>query len=261
MFQSPFHFIGHSRGAVVNSEIIQRLGTYYPTIPDIQMTTLDPHDQEQPSLRIDIIKEKLEQIKTVADLVGLVTKLVAGGATGGAGAAVVGPIAKTVSEVIEVVSKIDTYLGLNLFDIRYDDLVDPDVTVWNNVSFADNYYQQVADEEGFTLTPNGVSLPAADINLSLTDLGITGFTQDDFEQFVLSMLNQLAPGMTPPGKFGIGRSHSRVWRWYGATSDLSARDFRRMASPFSAVTSILTRRCWKLRKTCIPSRTTRFSRP
>jgi large repetitive protein len=30
LFNSPLHFIGHSRGAVVESEIIQRLGTYFP---------------------------------------------------------------------------------------------------------------------------------------------------------------------------------------------------------------------------------------
>ncbi len=30
LFNSPMHFIGFSRGTVVNSKIIQRLGTYYP---------------------------------------------------------------------------------------------------------------------------------------------------------------------------------------------------------------------------------------
>src|SRR5205814_1609417 len=50
LFNSPLHFIGHSFGTVVNSEIIQRLGTYFPSIADIQMTTLDPHDFNQPSL-------------------------------------------------------------------------------------------------------------------------------------------------------------------------------------------------------------------
>jgi hypothetical protein len=51
---SPLHFIAHSRGAVVNSEVIQRLGTYFPQVNSIDMTTLDPHDFNQPSLDIPI---------------------------------------------------------------------------------------------------------------------------------------------------------------------------------------------------------------
>ena len=59
VFNSPLHFIGFGQGAVVNSEIIQRLGTFFPNaggIPnpdglpnpnrDIQMTTVDPHDYD-----------------------------------------------------------------------------------------------------------------------------------------------------------------------------------------------------------------------
>jgi hypothetical protein len=30
IFNSPLHFVGFSRGTVVNSEIIQRVGTYFP---------------------------------------------------------------------------------------------------------------------------------------------------------------------------------------------------------------------------------------
>lgn len=60
VFNSPLHFVGFSRGTVVNSEIIQRLGTYFPDaggkensdIRDLQMTTLDPHDFDQPSLNV-----------------------------------------------------------------------------------------------------------------------------------------------------------------------------------------------------------------
>ena len=63
LFQSPFHFIGHDRGAVVNSEIIQRLGAYAEKnpsakIPDIQMTTLDPRDQAQDSLRLTFLSDE-----------------------------------------------------------------------------------------------------------------------------------------------------------------------------------------------------------
>ncbi|MEG3847469.1 DNA/RNA non-specific endonuclease, partial [Microcoleus sp. herbarium19] len=60
IFNSPLHFVGFSRGTVVNSEIIQRLGTYFPEaggkensdVRDLQMTTLDPHDFDQPGLDV-----------------------------------------------------------------------------------------------------------------------------------------------------------------------------------------------------------------
>ena len=52
LLQSPLHFIGHSRGTVVNSEIIQRLGYHKVVESGIHMTTLDPHDFQQKSLDI-----------------------------------------------------------------------------------------------------------------------------------------------------------------------------------------------------------------
>lgn len=74
VFNSPLHFIGFSRGAVVNSEMIQRVGTDFPhaggpvdengesvkgldgkPIRDLQMTTIDPHDFAQESLKIDLV--------------------------------------------------------------------------------------------------------------------------------------------------------------------------------------------------------------
>ena len=62
IFNSPLHFVGFSRGAVVNSEIIQRVGTYFPLaggkenslFRDLQMTTLDPHDFDQPSFSVQL---------------------------------------------------------------------------------------------------------------------------------------------------------------------------------------------------------------
>ncbi|MEB3340026.1 DNA/RNA non-specific endonuclease [Okeania sp.] len=60
ILSSPLHLIGFSRGTVVNSEIVQRLGTYFPEAGgkpgtgqgDLQMTTLDPHDFDQPGLSL-----------------------------------------------------------------------------------------------------------------------------------------------------------------------------------------------------------------
>jgi large repetitive protein len=54
LFASPLHLIGHSRGTVVNSEIVQRLGTWNPELDDIHMTTLDPHDFVQDSLKVPL---------------------------------------------------------------------------------------------------------------------------------------------------------------------------------------------------------------
>ena len=113
VFNSPMHFIGHSRGTVVNSELIQRLGAYFPDIPSIQMTTLDPHDQDQPSLNVPL--------GTILGALGAVPGLE--GAATIAGALV-------------------NAAGINT--IHYGNFDDPNVTRWSNVTFADNYYQDVA---------------------------------------------------------------------------------------------------------------------
>lgn len=49
--QYRWHFIGHSRGAVVNSESIERLGGFGVTVD--QMTMLDPHDFDQSGVPFD----------------------------------------------------------------------------------------------------------------------------------------------------------------------------------------------------------------
>lgn len=58
VFNSPLHFIGFGQGAVVNNEIIQRLGTFFPNAGgtslanrDLQMTTVDPYDYDSTSLQ------------------------------------------------------------------------------------------------------------------------------------------------------------------------------------------------------------------
>jgi large repetitive protein len=141
LLDSPLHFIGFSRGTVVNSEIIQRLGTYYPNAGgvfrddngqvirgDLQMTTIDPHDFDQPSL---------------------------------------GPV--------------------------FRDFKEPKVQVWENVTFADNYYQTVAPIDGtITLTPRGRDIEgSASVKLD----GRAGFTEDN----------------------KLGALHSNVFAWYAGT--------------------------------------------
>lgn len=59
LLSSPMHFIGFSRGTVVNSEIAERLLTAFPLAGgsdegnrDFQVTTIDPHDFDQESLSL-----------------------------------------------------------------------------------------------------------------------------------------------------------------------------------------------------------------
>jgi YD repeat-containing protein len=186
VFASPLHFIGHSRGAVVNSEIIQRLGTYFPQVTNIQMTTLDPHDFDQKTLNVNL---------------GLVLK-----------AANLIPYLRGIpGEMLDVIKK----MGIKIDPIPYGDFQDPDVQVWQNVAFADNYYQTqggngLLNQLGLpTFTPNGRALDGADVNVQLD--GRAGFTQDDFR----------LPGLA----FGIGGPHSRVWQWYAATAGLDLTNF------------------------------------
>jgi len=104
LFNSQLHFMGFSRGTVVNSEIVQRLGTFFPQAGgtsmanrDLQMTTIDPHDFYQPSLNLQL----------------------------------------------------PGFISTN-----FSDFYQPKVQVWNNVTWADNYYQTVANPNGVTATPN-----------------------------------------------------------------------------------------------------------
>ncbi|MEM6526258.1 MAG: DNA/RNA non-specific endonuclease, partial [Bacteroidota bacterium] len=158
IFNSALHFIGFSRGTVVTSEIIQRLGTYFPyaggpinadgtpvtrngkQVRNLQMTTIDPHDFFQESLKINLLLP-----------------------------------------------------GTTIRDYR--DFDEPRVEVWENVTFADNYYQTVANPEGSTFTPNGRFVEGADVNVKLN--GRAGFTSDN----------------------GRGGPHSNAFAWYAGTVD------------------------------------------
>ncbi|MDH5668189.1 MAG: putative Ig domain-containing protein [Nitrospira sp.] len=215
LFASPLHFIGLSRGAVVNSEIIQRLGTYFPNVP-VQQTTLDPHDFNQPSL--DLPADVL--IKAAGGLVigGI------GGALVGAGEAFVGYVLEQIAKSIPIMTSL-TDLKFDLQTISYGDFKDPDVQRWENVSFADNYFQQLGNDS-LTFTPNGRAIDGFDINVSLSGaapfsdgLARAGFTKDDLG----------IPGVAP-SIFGLAGPHSRVWRWYAGTVDLTIEEFSSTAS-------------------------------
>ncbi|MFM6661907.1 MAG: Ig-like domain-containing protein, partial [Microcystis panniformis] len=189
VFNSPLHLIGHSRGTIVTSEIIQRLGTYRPDIKNIHLTTLDVHDFRQDNL--------------------------------------------------------------NVLGFKWADFQEPDVTVWENVNFADNYYQDLAENNLAGLsssTPNGRSLLNTNLDIYLN--GKVGFQKDD----ALGQFNGIAirtalaalrgavrrglPGAVISGliqavkeavnaetRSPVVGPHSRVWRWYAGTTNLSLTGF------------------------------------
>ncbi|MBE9164010.1 DNA/RNA non-specific endonuclease [Tychonema sp. LEGE 06208] len=143
VFNSPLHFVGFGQGAVVNSEIVQRLGTFLPDAGgtnsanrDLQMTTIDPYDYDD-----------------------------------------------------------------NSFSGPFLNIQDPEIKVWNNVTYADNYYQT----NGIGNTINGRELSGtnwkSDWNVSLNNLA--GFTPDD----------------------GEGASHRAALAWYAGTANLNESQF------------------------------------
>jgi YD repeat-containing protein len=206
VLRSPLHIIGHSRGTIVNSEIIQRLGTYFPGVTNIQMTTLDPHDKPQPSLEFDIhglIKKILKASSILKKTPKSTfapekdpTKILLG-------------IGKTMAKRLLVAQVIAALVPDKLY---YSDFKEPEVRVWNNVRFADNYYQNVAPhDQGFTVTPNGRSLPGADYEVHLNSR--PGFNDDQFPAI----------------------PHTRVWQqWYAGTVDLSMAEFGGLGIPFTS---------------------------
>lgn len=148
-FKSPMHFIGVGQGAVINSEIIQRMGTFFPNLwgtednpADLMMTTIDPHDFSQSSLPSPLRSRN-----------------------------------------------------------------DPEVTVWKNVTFADNYYQNVAgSEEPITQTRNGREIDAADWNVVLSQRA--GFTPDDTQNSPHRQALAWYEDLPTFGRFGTLTSYS-----------------------------------------------------
>jgi len=184
LFNSPLHFMGFSRGTVVNSEIVQRLGTFFPQAGgtsmadrDLQMTTIDPHDFYQPSLNV----------------------------------------------------KLFDFISTN-----FSDFYEPKIQVWNNVTFADNYYQTVADPNGFTATPNGRALgllPQEELDKNPQPAGlnfpkVNGDALGQADREILLGTREGEPGREY-SRIGftkddlVGGTHTRAFGWYAGTVDLS----------------------------------------
>ena len=220
MLKSPWHLIGFSRGASVTSEIVQRLGTYFPTgtaggIADLHVTMLDPHDFAQDSLKVP-----LGQVLSWASTA----------------ASVVPAIGPALSKLLAGIQKYATFTGNKT--VAYDDFKDPDMLNWANIGFLENYYQLASGVAGSTstfnhirlfdgFTPNGRPIVGADVNLDLT--GRPGFHRDDL-------------------LVGIGTTHMRVKTWYAGTVDLDLTDFPEAGNPSMAPDRIWRRvadRVWE----------------
>jgi len=250
LLKSPLHFIGHNRGAVVNSEMIQRLGIYRPGVTDVHMTTLDPFDQKQESLKIPfkdvvLLGKKINDALTAATATATAVSTVLGGGAVTAGAGATAVIKqRALSKAIEKVIDFADALGVKISTIDWDDFKDPDVKRWSNVRFADNYFQSAAKvkrDSNFDFDANLNSsddvLAAAQefgsdsFNTLLDKLGVPGpFTfsangrSTGTEWNVDMDLTKYASGfdeddITLPGglSFGFGGPTDRILSWYAGT--------------------------------------------
>jgi large repetitive protein len=239
LLNSPLHFIGHSRGTVVNSEIIQRLGFHKVVESGIHMTTLDPHDFDQPSLEIKIedllktVKDTGEKLQTGAIVAGAAAFL-----TGNWGA--IPTLYRAYTFIEKVNSAIEKSLnwaealGVSL-NIAYNDFKDPNVQVWSNVEFADNYYQTAASMDGVTATPNGRPLDPTPVTPPGPPPGPAVFDQTKSTADIDLLLGNDKPeesiagfGFEDFGITGFGGPHSRVWQWYAGTIDTGMLEFADM---------------------------------
>ncbi|MDY6807209.1 MAG: DNA/RNA non-specific endonuclease, partial [Cyanobacteriota bacterium] len=154
VFNAPLHFIGFGQGAVVNTEIIQRLGTYFPEAGgfkgeerDLHMTTVDPFEYNP----------------------------------------------ETVPQFRNTLAR----------------MLDPEIVVWDNVTYADNYYQvQGSQQDNKVLIgkalekiPDRPDAPGkpdrADINYELKDWA--GFDRAKEQD----------------------NAHRAAVAWYGGTADVN----------------------------------------
>ncbi|WP_415233568.1 Ig-like domain-containing protein, partial [Pseudorhodobacter sp.] len=234
LLKSPLHFIGQDRGAAVNSEIIQRLLVKYGAedLGKIHVTTIDPMMTKQPQMVVDV-DGYLDLVGKMATLtkVGLYTLGLGSAFTtvvsGGATAAVTGPLTATsfrfarlaakFETIIEKTQKAVTWLGFDKLD--YSDFRDPIVVNWAGVDYADNYFQTAGyspDRSSFTTV--GAPVPTADVNLNLNQR--PGFFEDD-------AVPNVKIGLFSPKQygFGVGTLNARAVGWYLGTADVSTQTF------------------------------------
>ena len=115
------------------------------TFPDVKitLTSLDPHDNSQPSLDIPLaaLANTVDNALKVAQR-GAATFLV-GNPLAGVAAKAINVFDALLQEALVIVKA----LGIQVDPIQYGDFKDPDVQNWNNVKFADAYYQEAPTPE------------------------------------------------------------------------------------------------------------------
>ncbi len=216
LFKSPIHLIGQSRGTVVTSELVQRLGTYLQggsRPPDIQMTLLDPHDFKQGSLNIPI---------------GILLKGLSGLGKFIKSPEPLGVAARVALELPTLVAQ-----ATDNETLWYGDFFEPKIQSWDAADFVDSYFQTVPVLEECsatnlagctTITPGGRDIPNTDIRGLMgvaekdpeRDRSRAGFTNDK---------DLKVPFTFGRVSYGAGRVHLRVFPWYAGTTDLSVRRF------------------------------------
>ncbi len=215
LFRSNMHVIGQDRGAVVNSEMLQRMTSMLnapggparagmPSLPpDLHVTTLNPSDGDK-VMNLPVA-ETIKFIGEVAKGLSIAAVLV--------NPAVAAKL-YDFADKTEKVANFFTLIGYGQID--YGDLKDPDVKIWKGITFADNYYTTVADATKLTFTMNGRSLAddGADIDRNLT--GRAGFIEDDL--YGAEYLGT---------RYGLGLNTvgNRLVAWYGGTADLQRLSF------------------------------------
>jgi len=249
IFTSPIHLIGFSRGASVNSEIAQRLIVFreaHPPeedatnpeeqgsnpdddatepkkkakFPDLQMTTLDPHDfglhdsdPEMAKLSQNYLQVNLGPIAQLAEELANLALTFS-----------VEPISIGLSVAARVATSLAKQ-GLNLLQLNtldFRDFLDPNVTVWKGIGFADNYYQEASSENlvneipgtnfSITFTPNGRAISGADLNIPLN-------SADPDESLPFDQNGDRRSGFKD-SIFDGGGPHQRVKWWYAGTVGL-----------------------------------------
>ena len=228
---SSLHFIGHQRGAVVNTEILQRLMTAQGlgTLGRIDVTTLDPPALSQPQYKAELS----DVAKNLGSLAGTVAKVLrtfealqyaAGGllTASGVGTAALPALAaanrytvaaakavESFQKVVEAAGSVMDALDIGTLD--YTTFQDPLVTNWDGVAFAANYFQTATDTGGgdggkSSFSSLGAALATSDVNIDLK--GRPGFFEDD------DVLG-----------YGVNTLSERTVAWYMGTIDPNAESF------------------------------------
>ncbi|MEM6665294.1 MAG: Ig-like domain-containing protein, partial [Pseudomonadota bacterium] len=206
-FDLPLHFIGHGRGAVVNSEIAERVLAFQgKAVKDVHFTTIDPHDSAVEGLNLPW-----------TSFAGMVSALATAASL--PAALVAPPVAKGLQNLakgIDFVRIVADVAGFGTLD--WTNFQDPKVTYWSGIDFFDNYYQD-ASRSGSSFTVNGRSIPEANINRYLGTL--PGLREDD----EFPGLRFRVPLVGGDFLTGWGTTHNRAAAYYAGTADLNRRTF------------------------------------